>query len=175
MAASSKGFYPMRAPLGYLDCGKAKPKVPDPATAPLIRYAFEAVRDRPTHLANHQSRPRRQGSAQSRRPATFGQRHLDPAQQLLLLRRRSISGAATRISTACTSRSSHARLFNRVQDALHGRMQRRAQKHRFTFARLITCSTCGYSLIGETHKGLHLLPLSHADLPNDIVAGGAHR
>jgi len=36
-----QGFYPLRAPLGYLDNGKAKPKTLDPATAPHIRAAFE--------------------------------------------------------------------------------------------------------------------------------------
>ena len=36
-----QGFYPLGAPIGYLDQGKAKPKVPDPERAPLVRQAFE--------------------------------------------------------------------------------------------------------------------------------------
>src|SRR5260370_27316348 len=35
-----QGFYPFRAPIGYLDQGKAKPKIPDPIRAPLIQQAF---------------------------------------------------------------------------------------------------------------------------------------
>ena len=36
-----QGFYPMPAPLGYLDAGGGKPKTPDPERAPLIKKAFE--------------------------------------------------------------------------------------------------------------------------------------
>src|SRR5439155_7335980 len=36
-----QGLYPLPAPLGYLDMGKAKRKEPDPAKAPLVRKAFE--------------------------------------------------------------------------------------------------------------------------------------
>src|SRR5712692_5977358 len=34
-------FYPLRAPIGYLDQGKAKAKIPDPERAPLVVDAFE--------------------------------------------------------------------------------------------------------------------------------------
>lgn len=36
-----QGLYPFRAPIGYLDNGKGKPKTPDPEKAPLIREMFE--------------------------------------------------------------------------------------------------------------------------------------
>ena len=36
-----QGLYPLPAPIGYLDCGKGKPKEPDPVRAPLVRSAFE--------------------------------------------------------------------------------------------------------------------------------------
>src|SRR5215469_7474337 len=36
-----QGFYPLRAPIGYLDQGAAKPKTPDPIRGPLVRKAFE--------------------------------------------------------------------------------------------------------------------------------------
>jgi len=35
-----QGFYPLRAPIGHLDKGSAKPKIPDPIRAPLVREAF---------------------------------------------------------------------------------------------------------------------------------------
>src|SRR5262249_35927812 len=35
-----QGLYPLGAPLGYLDQGGGKPKIPDPIRAPLIREAF---------------------------------------------------------------------------------------------------------------------------------------
>src|SRR5437867_322068 len=36
-----QGFYPFGAPIGYLDQGSAKPKVPNPVSAPFIEKAFE--------------------------------------------------------------------------------------------------------------------------------------
>jgi site-specific DNA recombinase len=36
-----QGFYPMQAPLGYLDSGSGKVKVVDPVRGPLIKRAFE--------------------------------------------------------------------------------------------------------------------------------------
>ncbi len=36
-----QGIYPLPAPLGYLDMGKAKPKELDPAKAPLVKKVFE--------------------------------------------------------------------------------------------------------------------------------------
>jgi site-specific DNA recombinase len=36
-----QGFLPLPAPIGYLDQGKAKPKILDPERAPLVRQAFE--------------------------------------------------------------------------------------------------------------------------------------
>jgi DNA-binding XRE family transcriptional regulator len=36
-----QGFYPLRAPVGYLDQGAAQPKIHDPNRGPLVRAAFE--------------------------------------------------------------------------------------------------------------------------------------
>src|ERR1035437_9869535 len=36
-----QGLFPMPAPLGYLDKGQGQPKVPNPATAPLVKQGFE--------------------------------------------------------------------------------------------------------------------------------------
>src|SRR5258708_12440799 len=36
-----QGLYPLRAPIGYLDQGRAKPKTIDPVRGPIIAKAFE--------------------------------------------------------------------------------------------------------------------------------------
>jgi site-specific DNA recombinase len=36
-----QGLYPLRAPIGYLDQGKGKPKTIDPVMGPIVRKAFE--------------------------------------------------------------------------------------------------------------------------------------
>src|SRR5882724_10797660 len=44
-------------------------------------------------------------------------------------------------------------LFERVQEILTGKYPKRLRIHDFTFRRLLSCASCRYSLIGETHKG----------------------
>src|SRR5579862_4634998 len=51
-----QGFYPMRAPIGYMDQGAAKPKLPDPAMASLVKATFEVYASGKIslpELANH--------------------------------------------------------------------------------------------------------------------------
>lgn len=147
-----QGLYPMRAPLGYVDCGKGKPKVPDPATAPLIRYAFEAYATGRHSLKTMKAALAVKGLRnRGGRPLS-----LNGLSTLLnnpfyhgLMRIRATQQEYDGVHEPLISRA----LFNRVQDVLHGRTQRRTQTHAFDFARLIACSTCGYSLIASRHKG----------------------
>jgi hypothetical protein len=44
-------------------------------------------------------------------------------------------------------------LFDRVQDVLHGKTNTRTNRHDLLFRRRLSCKGCGYTLIGETHKG----------------------
>jgi hypothetical protein len=44
-------------------------------------------------------------------------------------------------------------LFQRVQDVLHGKTNTRTNRHDFLYRRRLCCKGCGYTLIGETHKG----------------------
>src|SRR6059036_2194251 len=37
----NQGVFPLPAPVGYLDCGKGKPKELDPTKSPLVKMAFE--------------------------------------------------------------------------------------------------------------------------------------
>jgi site-specific DNA recombinase len=46
-----QGFLPCPAPVGYLDAGKAKPKLVDPERAPLVRLAFTCTRPASTPSA----------------------------------------------------------------------------------------------------------------------------
>lgn len=147
-----QGFYPLRAPLGYLDCGKAKPKTPDPASAPLIRYAFEQYATGRHSLKTLKAKLTEKGlrnrggraisinglSVILNNPFYHGEIRIRRTQQRF-----------DGVHEPLISRT----LFNRVRDVLHGKAQRTVQKHSFVFARLITCASCGYSLIGESRKG----------------------
>jgi hypothetical protein len=44
-------------------------------------------------------------------------------------------------------------LFKRVQAILRGNTNQKINKHEYKFRKLISCNSCGYSLIAETQKG----------------------
>jgi len=147
-----QGYFPMPAPLGYLDNGAARAKTPDPQTAPLVRKAFELyasglynLRTLGRELQNRGLR-RRNGSAIPRNrlsdllnnPFYYGLIHIKKTNQYF-------SGVHEPLVSK--------RLFDQVQAVLQGKTNTQAQKHDFLYRRRLSCSTCEYSLIGETHKG----------------------
>jgi site-specific DNA recombinase len=157
---TKKGFYgrlkqgilPMPAPLGYRNIGSGKPKEPDPKTAPLVRHLFELYA---TGTSNFQALLKeaervglrgRSGKAITKNGLT---KLLNNAFYTGLIQIKvsgqSFSGIHEPIIPAA--------LFKRVQDVLHGRTNTRTNRHDFLFRRRLGCKACGYTLIGETHKG----------------------
>ena len=157
---TKKGFYgplkqgilPMPAPLGYLNIGSGKPKEPDPKTAPLVRHLFEMYAAGAANfhdLLKEAERVRLRG--RSGKPITK-----NGLTQLLNNRfytgiiQIKVSGQSfTGIHEPIISTA----LFKRVQDVLHGRTNTRTNRHDFLLRRRLSCKACGYTLIGETHKG----------------------
>jgi len=147
-----QGFYPFRAPIGYLDQGAATRKVPDPVMAHLVQQVFELYA-----------------------AGTFPLEALAPHMYKLGLRnRRGGQVTVTGISTILTNpfyigimrikktgqdfAGMHApiisrELFDRVQTLLHTKAVDRVARHSFLFSRLVRCASCHYSLIGEHQKG----------------------
>jgi len=147
-----QGFYPLPAPLGYLDRGGGQVKELDPAKAPLVRKAFDLY-----------------GAG------TWSLRELRKELTLLGLRNKgghllSLTGLSTILhnpfyaglirirSTGETFRGGHAplvpiSLYERVQAILSGKYCPRVTTHDFLFRRLFNCAQCGYALIGELQKG----------------------
>ncbi len=147
-----QGVYPLPAPLGYADRGAGQPKALDPATAPLVKKAFElyatagySLETLREKLADLGLRNRRGGpvslnglSVMLRNPFYIG---------IIRLRRTGETfpgGHEPLVRTA---------LFERVQAVLTGKMNSRSVCHDFLFRRLLSCAHCGYSLIGEFQKG----------------------
>jgi DNA invertase Pin-like site-specific DNA recombinase len=155
-----QGFYPLRAPVGYRDNGAAKPKTIHPEKGPLLRKAFELYASGQftivslvdelylLGLRNHNAgRVTRNGlSTILNNPFYMG-----------LIRIRKTGEMYTGNHEPLISK----RLFEQVQNALQGRLNKRVKVHEFIFRRLITCKGCGYSLIGETQKG-HVYYRCHA-------------
>ncbi len=147
-----QGFFPMPAPLGYLNNGAAKPKTPDPKTAPLVRSAFElysTARFNLRSLGNELLRlglRRSDGSPITRNrlsdllnnPFYYGLIHIKKTNQYF-----------PGIHEPLISKP----LFDRVQAVLQGKINTPSHKHDFLYRRRLRCKACDYSLIGETHKG----------------------
>jgi DNA invertase Pin-like site-specific DNA recombinase/uncharacterized Zn finger protein (UPF0148 family) len=147
-----QGFYPSRAPIGYVDNGAAKPKTIDPVKGPLVRKAFELYATTkfsiPTlqdelfriGLRNHAGgKVTRKGvDVMLNNPFYIGLIRIKKTGQMFQGNQEPLI-------------SKH--LFDRCQDILHGRFNTRTKVHNFPFRRIIKCKRCGYSLIGELKKG----------------------
>ncbi len=147
-----QGFYPLRAPRGYLDRGKGKAKAICPIAGPLVRQAFELYGsgDYSLEILRHEL-ARRGLVGASGKPLSY--------EALSLLLRNPFYIGLMRIrATDEVFEGNHVplvtkKLFDRVQAIMDGRLYPRVQKHVFLFRRLVTCARCGKSLSGERQKG----------------------
>jgi len=145
-----QGLYPLAAPLGYLDQGGGKPKIPDPIRAPFIHDAFElyaagmalpALSDE-LHRRGLRSRSGNQVSISRlaellRNPFYIG-----------IIRMRQSGEHYDGIHRPIVSKA----LFDRVQMVLDGKLNAKIVVHNFLFRRLVACTRCNRHLIGERQK-----------------------
>src|SRR5579885_1787870 len=147
-----QGFYPFRAPLGYLNEGAAKAKMPDPVRAPIVRQIFEL------YASGRYSLPQL-----TERMFALGLRnlnggHVSMAGMARILRNPFYIGLMRVEATGQTFQGVHepmvsTEVFEKAQMALAGKRVDRLQSHTFTYSRFVRCASCGYSLIGEEIKG----------------------
>lgn len=147
-----QGMYPFRAPIGYLDQGRAKPKVPDPATAHLIRDAFNLYATGEWNFIDLQSELERRGL----RNRTGGRLSLNGLTTVLnnpfymgLIHLRSTNELFQGAHTPLISKT----IYDRVQYVLRGGKLSGGMRHDFLFRKAISCGICGYHLVGERQKG----------------------
>lgn len=148
-----QGFYPWRAPVGYLDNGAAKAKTIDPVKGPLVRKAFELYATGQWTILPLVEEMYRRGlrNVVGSKITRNGMHNL--------LRNPFYTGLMKVYVVDETYAGNHEALisrsmFNRVQDILHGRVGTRNTIHDFLFRRTIQCAHCGYHLIGELQKGV---------------------
>jgi DNA invertase Pin-like site-specific DNA recombinase len=146
-----QGLYPLAAPLGYLDQGGGKPKIPDPSRAPFVRDAFElyasglslhALRDELYRRGLRSKIGKQVGvnrlSEMLRNPFYMG-----------IIRMKRSGAHYAGVHEPIVSKA----LFDRVQAVLDGKSNAKVIGHDFLFRRLIACAQCDYHLIGEWQKG----------------------
>lgn len=147
-----QGFYPLPAPRGYLDRGKAREKVICPIEGLLVRQAFELYGSGTYSLEmlRHELAGR---GLRSRNGNPLSYEALS-----LILRNPFYIGLMRIRTTGEIFEGNHEplvpkNLFDRVQRVMDGRLFPRIEKHVFIFRRLIRCAQCGRSLTGERQKG----------------------
>lgn len=147
-----QGFYPMRAPLGYMDHGGGKPKTIDPIKGPLIRTAFELYATAQWTIPTLVEEMYRRGLC------NIAEKKVSENGLWTILRNPFYAGVIRIYRTGQSFEGNHAALiskdlFARVQDIMHGRVNTRVHVHDFLFRRYVRCKSCGYNLIGERQKG----------------------
>ncbi|MEG3148176.1 recombinase family protein [Sphingomonas sp. RT2P30] len=147
-----QGFWPMAAPIGYLDTGRAKAKEVDPHLGPLIQLAFElyGTGRYSLHMLRAELAERGLRTASGNViPVGHTARILHNPFYVGIMRVGTTGEIFPGNHEPLVSRA----LFDRVQAILSGRLYPRTEIHRFLFRRLIKCDRCGRSLSGERQKG----------------------
>jgi site-specific DNA recombinase len=147
-----QGFYPFRAPIGYLDRGKATGKAVDPLIGPLVREAFRRYATGAYTLDSLRRAMAGQGLA-NRNGSPLAKSYVAKVLQnpfyIGLIRLRRTGECFPGIHSPLIPTA----LFEQVQDVMTGRTFAREQTHRHLYRRLVRCEGCGRLLTGERQKG----------------------
>jgi site-specific DNA recombinase len=163
-----QGLYPFPAPIGYLDCGEGKVKMPDPKTAPLVQRIFELYASG-KHAYDSLVVEAAALGLRNRRGGEINRTNLTA-----LLNNPFYAGVILIKRTGETYPGKHqpiisVKKFEEIQLLLRGRSHSAALVHDYLFRRQLTCVLCKYSLIGERQKG-HVYYRCHSkDCPTKCV------
>lgn len=163
-----QGLYPFRAPIGYLDNGRGKPKTPDPAKAPLIREMFELYASGQYSLRTLQAEINQRGLRNlNGRPVTLHGVET-------ILNNTFYTGVITIVRTGASYNGIHkpiisAGLFQRVQDIKSGRSGPKTTRHNHLFQGLFRCGLCTGPMSPELQKGRCYYRCQRPDCPTATV------
>ena len=147
-----QGFYPLPAPLGYLDRGKAKKKELDPERGPLVAKLFTlyGTGQYSLHRLLNESHTFGLTNRRGRKVTLNGlSTILNNPFYAGLIRVRRTGELFPGNHQPLVAKS----LFDRVQSILRGKTVFRTVHHDFAFRKLVCCGGCRYTLIGELQKG----------------------
>lgn len=163
-----QGLYPHKAPLGYLDTGRGKPKAVDAKRAQLIveMYTLYATGQ---HSLNSLSDAMYERGLRSK-----SGRKIYRAKIEQILSNPFMIGQVLDHQTGQTYAGLHepilpAELFNRVQSVKAGRHRKKKTKHSLLLRGLFKCRSCQNAMIGERQKG-HVYYRCHSiDCPSNSI------
>ncbi|WP_284126421.1 recombinase family protein [Parerythrobacter aestuarii] len=147
-----QGLYPFRAPIGYLDNGRGKPKTLDPERAPLVKRAFELYATRSHSLRTLRAELNRQGlTGRNGRALTMNG-------LMTMLNNPFYTGVIHIKRTGRTYKGIHERLittklFERVQEIKSGKSGPKVTRHNHIYQGLFRCAHCNGAMVPELQKG----------------------
>ncbi|HMO81170.1 MAG TPA: recombinase family protein [Pirellulaceae bacterium] len=152
-----QGYYPMPAPIGYLDMGGGKAKAIDPVYAPLVRKTFELYASGRYSLdslaveMNGLGLRRKSGKPVSRNTIADILHNLFYAG---IIRLKTSEEYFIGLHQPLITKQ----LFDRAQRMLVDRVNKQSRsttalREAFLFRRLLKCASCNYHLVGERQKG----------------------
>jgi hypothetical protein len=147
-----QGFYPFRAPIGYLDQGTAKSKVVDPVRGPLVQQVFTLYGSGKFSLPDLATEMFRRGL----RNHNGGPVSINGL--VTILKNKFYIGLMPIQKTGETFEGNHeplvtTQIFETAQTVLAGKRVDRSKSHVSAYSRIVRCQSCNYSLIAERQKG----------------------
>jgi DNA invertase Pin-like site-specific DNA recombinase len=146
-----QGYFPMPAPLGYADNGAAKPKTIDPIQGPHIRAAFDLYATGRYSMYTLSEELYREGLRTRRGKQvmrnTINRVLVNPF-YIGLIHIKKTDESFVGLHEPLVAKS----VFDRVQDVLAGKRTRAGERHAYKYSRLIRCTTCGRSIIGDRKR-----------------------
>ncbi|WP_300394166.1 recombinase family protein [Henriciella sp.] len=147
-----QGLYPFKAPIGYLDNGRGRPKTIDPVKGHLVRQLFELYASGQYSLYSLTDEAARIGLRNN-----WG-RPLAKTGIEKILRNPFYVGLMTVPSSGRTYKGVHeplvsVSLFDDVTAVREGRDNKKSTKHNHVFRGLFRCALCDGAMIPERQKG----------------------
>jgi len=147
-----QGFYPLNAPLGYLDRGGGQAKVPDTAVAAHIRDAFDLYATGNISLPRLVEEMYRRGMRNRRGgkvTLTGMSTILNNPFYIGVIRIKRSGESFAGVHAPIVER----RVFETVQRVLEGKTVVRTHRHEFAYSRMIRCALCNQTIMAEVQKG----------------------
>lgn len=163
-----QGLYPFKAPIGYLDNGKGKPKTIDPVRGPLVRQIFDLYAAGGHSFLSLQAEMKRRGLANRRgRALTKGgiEKVLRNPFYFGLLRIGTTGDTYPGVHEPLITSS----LFESVQAVRLGKAGKKVTRHRFAYRGLFRCASCGMTMTAERQRGHVYYRCHRTDCPTRCV------
>lgn len=163
-----QGLFPFGAPVGYLDQGAGRPKVPDPERAPYARQAFELYATERFSIRGLLKELQQRGfKSRSGRPITKG--CLENLLNNPFYCGKIYLKRTERIYDGIHEPLVSTVLFDHVQQLKSGKQNKKQTTHNHAYRRLINCGHCGRSLYGESQKGHVYMRCQTKDCPTKTI------